>query len=109
MSRPKLVVAVAFVAAVVGAFVASFAPTYSSGASTYDENGSSVFVVVSVPIVLTLIPLLVGNRTARIVCAVVLWLGCVVAMFSVGIFFIPAAIVLTIAAVVRDPVSTSPG
>ncbi len=100
-------VLVGSVAAVVGAFVASFAPTYSSGASTYDENGSWVFVVVSVPIALTLVPLLVGHRSARIVCAALLWLGCFVAMFSVGIFFVPAAIALTVAAAMRDPAPAS--
>ena len=61
-SSPKLVVLVGFATVVVGALVASFAPTYSSGASTYDENGPWIFVVASVPVVLTLVPLLVGHR-----------------------------------------------
>jgi hypothetical protein len=103
------VVLVGSVAAVVGAFVASFAPTYSSGASTYDENGSWVFVVVSVPIALTLVPLLVGHRSARIVCAALLWLGCFVAMFSVGIFFVPAAILIPWPGPLHDRVSVADG
>jgi len=92
-------------------------PTYTScgsdtacrGDSALAVNGWWIVVVVSVPVVLTLIPVLVDHRMARAVASVVLWLCCVVALLSVGIFFVPAAILLTIAAARRDPVPAADG
>lgn len=103
----------AFVAAVLGALVAAFAPTYSgcgSGSSGVEVcshttgfavNGSWILVVASVPVLVALVPVLVRRRPARIVSSVLLWIGCVLGMLSVGIFFVPAAILMNIAAAQR--------
>lgn len=105
---------IAFLAAVLGALIVVFAPLYTgctsrSGgtevcghASAYTVNGSWIFVVVSVPVLVALIPVLVRRRWARIVSVVLLWLGCLVGLLSVGIFFVPAALLMTIAAA-RSP------
>jgi hypothetical protein len=61
-------------------------------------NGAWVLVVVSVPVLVAIVPVLVRHRRARVVSAVMLWLGCVVGMWSVGLFFVPAAILMSIAA-----------
>jgi hypothetical protein len=122
----------AFVVAVAGAIVAAFAPLGRScsstavvpalghgspapsveevcrGVSTFSVDGSWVLVVVSVPVLVALVPVLVRRRTARIVSAVLLWACCVVGMWSVGMFFVPAAIVMTIAAARPDPVPVMP-
>lgn len=110
----------AFVAAVLGALIASFAPTYtgcgisSSGvetcerATSFTVNGAWVLVVVSVPVVVALVPLVVRRRSVRVVSAVLLWAGCVVGMLSVGLFFVPAAILMTIAAAHRPSASEPP-
>jgi hypothetical protein len=115
----RLVVA-AFVAATLGALIAAFAPTYSSCTSTssggevcghatsFAVNGTWVLVVVSVPILVTLIPVLVRRRSARIVSTVLLWIGCFVGMWSVGMFFVPAAILMTIAAAQPSPAPVPP-
>jgi hypothetical protein len=59
-------------------------------------------LVVSVPVALALVPVLVRQRAAWVVSAVLLWVCCVVGAWSVGMFFVPAAIVSTIAAGKRD-------
>ncbi len=107
---------VAFLVAVLGALVAAFAPlgsrcgptlsggmTRCSGVSTFSVDGSWVLVVVSVPVLVALVPLLLRRRIACIVSAALLWVGCVLGMFSVGIFFVPAAITMTVAAARREP------
>jgi hypothetical protein len=123
---------VAFVLAVLGAVVAAFAPTGqvvgSFGSSTtsvmrpsqvstfhynvsmFQTDGAWVLVVVSVPVLLALGAVLVRHQAARIAAAVLLWIGCVVGIFSVGVFFVPAAIVMTVAATRRErsPVPTLP-
>ena len=114
----------AFLAAGFGALVAAFAPTgrvtesfgSSSGAfstrsyseSMFQVNGAWVLVVVSVPVLVALIPVLVRHHRARVVSAVLLWFGCIVGMWSVGMFFVPAAILMTIAASRREPAPIPP-
>ncbi len=110
----------AFMAATLGALVAAFAPTYSgcgttsSGgefcghATAFAVNGAWVLVVVSVPVLVAFVPVLVRLRPARIASAVLLWIGCVLGMLSVGMFFVPAAILMTVAAARRPSAVTPP-
>lgn len=111
---------VAFILAVVGALIAAFAPlgremgttgyadgttvTWSLSVSIFQTDGAWVLVVVSVPVLLTLLPLIVHRRGARVITAVLLWVCCVIGLFSVGMFFVPAAIAMTVAAARREPV-----
>ena len=107
----------AFAAAVAAALIVLFAPLYMScgsdtachGDSALTVNGGWILVVVFVPVVLALVPVLIRHRVARAVAAVMLWIGCVVALLSVGIFFVPAAILMTIAATRRDPIPAGDG
>jgi hypothetical protein len=111
VSTSRIFALLALVAAAAGAVFVLFAPTYTTcdsdaachGDSALAVNGWWIIVVVSVPVVLTLIPVLVHHRVTRVVAAVVLWLCCVVALLSVGIFFVPAAILMTIAVTRGDP------
>ena len=114
----------AFLLALTGAFVAAFAPTghvmetsgstggvivtRSYNVSMFQTDGSWVLFVVSVPVLLALVPVLIRYRAARIVSAALLWMGCFVGMWSVGIFFVPAAIAMTVAAAWREPALTPP-
>ena len=113
MATSSGVVKAAVIAAMGGALVAALGPTYSTcegvdggarcgSATGLSVNGSWILIVVSVPIVLTLIPVLLHRRTVRIGSAILLWTGCLLGMLSVGIFFLPAAILMTIAATKRD-------
>jgi hypothetical protein len=112
----RLVLA-AFVAAVLGAGVAAFAPLGRAcgvsmpggqercvGQSIFEVDGAWVLVVVSVPVLVSLLPMMRRRRAARVVAAVLLWACCLVGIFSVGLFFVPTAMVMTVAAAVRDPV-----
>jgi hypothetical protein len=114
--KANRVVVAAFVFAVVGALLAAFAPlgttcgvtvpggvSHCSGTSTFSVDGAWVLVVVSVPVLVTLVPLLVRRRAAIIASTVLLWIGCILGMLSVGIFFLPSAILMTVAAARRDP------
>jgi Kef-type K+ transport system membrane component KefB len=107
-------------AATVAALVTVFGTTYEwcetssvdgrtqcGSATGLSVNGSWILLVVSVPIALTLFPVLVQSRAARTVSATLLWACCVVGLASIGMFFIPAAILMTIAAFGRDPVPTT--
>jgi hypothetical protein len=76
---------------------------HCSGTSTFSVDGAWVLVVVSVPVLVTLIPILVRRRAAIIASTVLLWIGCILGMLSVGIFFLPSAILMTVAAARRDP------
>ncbi len=116
---------VAFAVAVVGALVAAFAPLgrecsssaipslgsgtpapaveeVCRGVSTFSVDGSWVLVVVSVPVVIALVPVLWRRRWVRIGSAALLWACCVVGLLSVGVFFVPSAVLMTIAAASRD-------
>ena len=105
-------------AAVIGALTVLFAPLYTScssdavchGDSAFAVNGGWILVVVSVPVVLSLLPVLIHHPVVRTGAAVLLWACCVVALLSVGIFFVPTAILMTIAAARRrDPVPAGDG
>jgi hypothetical protein len=74
----------------------------------FQENGAWVLVVVAVPVLVALIPVFVRHRRVRIASAVLLWFGCVLGMLSVGMFFVPAAILMTIAASRGEPAPIPP-
>ena len=116
--RPTRFLIAASVAAVTGALIAAFAPlgrtcgtvlpgdqTSCRGTSTFSVDGWWVVVVVSVPVVLSLFPLLAQRRSARIASAMLLWVFCVIGMWSVGLFFVPAAILVTASTARRGPMS----
>ncbi len=112
-----------FLAAVVAAAVTAFAPlgqvteghgipggvevTRSYRVSEFSNQGAWVLVVVAVPVLIALAGALIPARAARIISAVLLWAFCVLGLLSVGLFFVPSAVLMTVAAIRRDqPVST---
>lgn len=119
-----MLTAVACLLAVVGALVAAFAPTgtlgessgspggpvvmHTSHVSLFQTEGAWIFIVVSVPVLVALIPMVARHRRARTASAVLLWIGCLVGMWSIGMFFIPAAIAMTVAATRREPEPVPP-
>ena len=107
----KRVALASFGVAVLGAAIAVFAPVGRScgvsapggqercrGVSSFEIDGAWVLVVVSVPVLLTLLPLLVRHRVTSVVSTVLLWTFCVLSLASIGLFFVPAAVLMTIAA-----------
>ena len=107
----------AFLAVLAAAVIAAAGPTYETCSSVaggatrcgratgYSVNGTRILVVVAVPVLLSLIPIIVRSRGARIVSAVSLWGCCLIGAASIGLFFVPGAILMTIAAARRDRTS----
>jgi hypothetical protein len=112
----------ALVAAVAGALVAAFAPLgrmctagpvpgadlVCSSTSAFSVDGWWVLAVGSVPVALSLVAALARSRAAWAACAVLLWAFCVVGISSIGPFLVPAAILMTVAAVRGEPARTRP-
>lgn len=109
-----------FIVAVLGAAVAAFGPVVRScvsaggpercvGKSSFEVDGAWVLVVVAVPVLLTLLPLLLWHRVTVVVSALLLWTLCVLGLASIGLFFVPAAVLLTVTAAMLDSQPALPG
>jgi hypothetical protein len=113
----------AFIAALLLGAVVAFAPLASTGSSSavmdaggkivrtttgptsvslFSSEGLWVLVVVAVPIAITLLPVLMPRRGVRIAAAALLWIGCLLGLLSVGLFFLPSAVLMTAAAARSD-------
>ena len=86
----------------------AFGSVYSSGRSGLEVNGPYIFLPLMVPVALTIIPVATLGITSKSnsMRGVLLWapfvllLGfCVLAVWSVGIFCLPSAILLLVAAI----------
>jgi hypothetical protein len=119
--RSKLALG-AFLAAFVAGAVCAFAPlgsvtqsvegpgvhtTRSYSTSLFSTDGAWVLVVVGVPILIALAGTLIPARAARMVAAALLWACCLIGLMSVGLFFVPTAVLMTLAAT-RTPQSAPP-
>ncbi len=85
--------------------------THNYSVSLFQVDGAWVLVVVSVPVLLALISVLVRNRVVKVAATVLLWIGCVLGMMSVGWFFLPTAVLMTFAlrpAAPAQPISPMP-
>lgn len=71
-----------------------------------EEEPGPALTVVAIALVLTGAPLTLNHTrfwlAARTVSAVVLWIGSLLAGFSIGLFYLPSAIAMTIAAARRE-------
>lgn len=78
--------------------------TTTTRESLLEHEGASVLVVLAVPVVLTLAGWLAARRRWRagvVASAIVLTVGVVLALLSVGVFYLPAAIAMVVAATGR--------
>ena len=117
-----------FLAASVAALILAFAPTIqqehgstdaggstivtSSSTSLISSEGVSVLLILAIPVLITLMPVLVSRRGVRIGAAVLLLVLCVLGLASIGLFFVPAVVLMTVAASMHDPVpvfASAPG
>lgn len=114
-------VRLALVAALAGALVVAFAPfgrtcaaglpggeLVCSSTSLLSAEGPWVLALGSVPVALSLVAALARSRAAWAVCAALLWGFCVLGALSIGPFFVPAAILMTVAAARGEPARTRP-
>ena len=64
------------------------------------SEGRSILLVLAVPIILTVIPPLTSlrqRRTATLICTSLLSVGVVLALMSIGVFFVPAVVCALVA------------
>lgn len=61
-------------------------------------NGPKVYVILAIPVVLASLPLLLRNRAARIVSALLLSACVIIGIAGVGPFYIPSAMMMILAA-----------
>ena len=101
--------AVSFALATAAAIYLLVWPVYSGSvggrptrATALEVNGLYALIPISFPVLITLIPLLLRKQWARITSAIVLGAFAVIAGFSIGLFYLPAAIVMLLAACVDD-------
>jgi hypothetical protein len=78
-------------------------PSYSDGQTLLEVNGPWVFVVLLIPIALTLPSVIAGSSTRTLYtasCALALSIFCFISGFSIGFFYVPAAALLVVAGAV---------
>ncbi len=74
-------------------------PTHST---LMHVNGPWVIVPVMFPVLVVLVPLVVRRKWSRIVAAIVIGAFVLISGFSIGMFYLPAAIAMLLAACMED-------
>jgi hypothetical protein len=77
---------------------AVFSETRTSSETLVESEGPSVLVTLAVPVVPAVVALTVRRRTATKVAAWLTGLFCLVGAMSIGLFYVPAAVTLGLAA-----------
>ena len=75
-------------------------------ATLLEINGPSVLIPVMFPVFLTLAPLLIRKQLVRIIATVLIGAFVVIAGFSIGILYLPAAVFMLLASSAPDSTRT---
>ena len=96
--------AVSFALAMVAAIYLLVGPLYSvfgqgraTRATLLEVNGSWVVIPVMLPVLIALLPLVFRKQVIRICAAIVMGLFVFISGFSIGLFYLPAGILLLLA------------
>jgi hypothetical protein len=65
-------------------------------------NGALVIIPITFPVVIALLPLLFRKQAVRIIATIIMWGFAMISGFSIGLFYLPAAIAMLLAACVDD-------
>ena len=71
-------------------------------ATLLQVNGSWAILPVAFPVIIALVPLVVRKQAIRIIATLVIGAFSFVAGFTVGLFYVPAAVAMLLAACVTD-------
>ena len=83
-------------------------PSYSNGETALEVNGPRVVLrAIAFPVIMALLALLIPRRAMRVVAAVVLLGFSVVAILSIGVFYLPATAAMLVAACLPEKRRTS--
>jgi hypothetical protein len=122
--RTKRLTVASFVCSLVGAAIGAFAPlgqttTVGSGGldgtpvverttsvSLVSYEGLWVLGLLAVPVTIAMMAVLIPRRGVRVASTALLWVFCVLGLASVGLFFVPAAVLMTVAAATSDRTTT---
>ncbi len=77
-------------------------PVYSNGATLLEVNGMRAVPPLVFPVVLALLPTLIRKQGVRLIAGVLLAGFALVAGFTIGLFYIPAAVAMLIAGCVQE-------
>ncbi len=119
----RTVTALSLILAVAASVLLLVVPTYRTNSESVDESGSGparrsitegyatelavngprVLLVLAFPILIALVPLLVPLRGVRAGATLVLGGFCLVGKFSVGLFYLPSAVTMFLAARRAEP------
>ncbi len=105
---------VSFGLAVAAAIILLVLPVYSgfegsraTHATLLEVNGTYALLVVMFPVAVSLLPLLVRKRPLRITAAFLMGAFALIGSFTIGLFYLPAAIVMFRAARAHDCASVN--
>ncbi len=71
-------------------------------ATALEVNGPSVILPVLLPVLLALLPLVFPKQAFRIIVTLVMFAFSLISGFTIGLFYVPAAIAMLLAACVAD-------
>jgi len=92
---------VSFGLAVVAAGILFFVPVYSDR-TLLEENGTWALVPLLFPVALALLPVVFKRRAMRMAAACLMGGFTLLGMFTIGFFYLPAAIVMFLATATHD-------
>jgi hypothetical protein len=72
--------------------------SHPTRATLLEVNGQSAIIPVALPVVVALVPVLFPHRVIRIIAAVVLGAFALIGGFTIGLFYVPAAVAMVVAA-----------
>ncbi|MDR3698959.1 MAG: hypothetical protein P4L56_04940 [Candidatus Sulfopaludibacter sp.] len=90
--------ALSFGLAIAAAIVLLVLPVYSNRTTLPEENGAWAIVPVMFPVVMALLPVLFRKQAVRMAAAFLMGAFALIGSFSIGLLYLPAAIVMFLAA-----------
>ena len=96
----RIMVASAFAVALLCSLILLVLPAYSGQtgrATLLQVNGPRVLLPLAIPPSITLLPLLLRGHSVRIGATIALGLFCLISGFSIGMFYVPSALLLILA------------
>jgi hypothetical protein len=109
--RVKTLTGISFGIALAVSSLLLVVPSYTTQwghATMLEVNGPNVLIPLAVPILIAAAPVVFPKRSLRAVAAIALGAFCLIGGFSIGLFYIPSAVIMAGAAASR-PLSGSAG
>jgi len=86
----------------VGPVYSGFDGERTSHKTLLQVNGVWAVIPLMIPVLIALVPLIFRNQAVRIIAAIVMGAFALVSGFSIGMFYLPAGVLIVLAAYVQD-------